>query len=118
MNGLLSYVNHSPHLSIDIMIPEEVWSGNLIDSFILRIFGSLAYAHVSDGKLAPRLLGAYFLVIHSSLKDTVYGVLVPRQSSKAGILYLMNMLCFLMGKNLPCLLLMQVIYMIPTTRWS
>jgi len=39
-------VNRSPYCSIDFKIPEEVWSGNPVNYFILRV----AYARVSNRK--------------------------------------------------------------------
>ena len=54
-------VNRSPQTSIEFQILEEVWSGNLIDYSILRIFGCPVFAHVSDGKLAPMAVKCIFL---------------------------------------------------------
>ena len=54
-------VNRSPHSTLDFKVPEEIWSGNLVDYSNLRIFGCPAYAHVNDGKLAPRAVECIFL---------------------------------------------------------
>jgi len=54
-------VNQSPHTSIDFQIPEEVWSGNLVEYSSLRIFECPVYAHVNNGKLAPRAVKCMFL---------------------------------------------------------
>ena len=102
-------IQRSPHSSIDFKIIEEVWSNNPVDFSILRVFGCLAYAHVNDGKLAPRLSNACFLVMHLSPRDIAYGALVPKRSFKVGILLLMNLLCFLLGKSLLLLLVVQMI---------
>ena len=54
-------VNRSPHNSIDFRILEEVLSGNPVDYSSLRIFGCPVYAHVNNGKLAPRDVKCMFL---------------------------------------------------------
>ena len=102
-------VNRSPHTSIDFHIPEEVWSGNPIDYSSLRIFGCPVYAHVNNGKLAPRLSNVCFLDMHLSLKDTAYGVLSLRKSFRVGMSLSMRLLCYLLGRILLFLLLIQVI---------
>ena len=61
-------MNQSPHTSIDFQIPEEVWSGNLIEYSSLRIFGCPVYAHVNNGKLAPRTVKCMFLGYASESK--------------------------------------------------
>jgi len=61
-------VNRSPHSSIDFQIPEEVWSGNPVDYSNLRIFGCPVYAHVNDGKLAPRAIKCMFMGYASESK--------------------------------------------------
>ena len=54
-------VNRSPHTSLDFQIPEEVWSGHPVDYTTLRVFGCPVYAHVTNGKLAPRAVKCMFL---------------------------------------------------------
>jgi len=61
-------VNRSPHSALDFKVPEEIWSGNPVDYSNLRIFGCLAYAHVNDGKLAPRAVKCIFLGYASESK--------------------------------------------------
>jgi len=61
-------VNHSPHSSTDFKKSEEVWSGNSVDYAILRIFGCPVFAHVNDGKLAPRAIKCMFLGYASKSK--------------------------------------------------
>ena len=61
-------MNRSPHSSIDFKIPEEVWSGNPVDYSVLKVFGSPAYVHVNDGKLAPRAVECMFLGYGSESK--------------------------------------------------
>ena len=61
-------INRSPHSSLNFKIPEEIWSGNPVDYSNLRIFGCPAYAHVNDGKLAPRAIKCIFLGYASESK--------------------------------------------------
>ena len=61
-------VNRSPHSSIEFQIPEEVWSGNPVDYSNLRVFGCPVYAHVNEGKLAPRAVKCMFLGYASESK--------------------------------------------------
>jgi transposase InsO family protein len=41
--------------------PIEVWSGSPADYSQLRVFGCIAYAHVDNGKLEPRVVKCIFL---------------------------------------------------------
>lgn len=61
-------VNRSPHSALDFKVPEEIWSGNPVDYSNLRIFGCPAYAHVNDGKLAPRAIECIFIGYASESK--------------------------------------------------
>lgn len=61
-------VNCSPHSALDFKVPEDIWSGNPVDYSNLRIFGCPAYAHVNDGKLAPRAVECIFLSYASASK--------------------------------------------------
>jgi len=61
-------VNRSPHTPIDFQILEEVWLDNPVDYSILRIFGCPVFAHVNDGKLAPRAVKCMFLGYASEYK--------------------------------------------------
>ena len=53
-------VNRSLHSSIDFKIPEEVWSGTIVDYSFLKVYGCIAYAHINDGELAPRAVKMHF----------------------------------------------------------
>jgi len=61
-------MNRSSYFSTDFKIPQEVWSGNPVDYSILRVFGCSAYAHVNNGKLAPRAVKCMFLGYASESK--------------------------------------------------
>lgn len=54
-------INRSPSAAIDMKVPNQMWSGNKPECKHLRIFGCLAYVHVSQGKLHPRAKNGIFL---------------------------------------------------------
>ena len=43
-------INHGPHIAIDGRTPYEVWSGELANYSLLRVFGCTVYYHVNEGK--------------------------------------------------------------------
>ncbi|KAL6210823.1 hypothetical protein ACLB2K_016055 [Fragaria x ananassa] len=60
VNHACYLANRSPSKVLDFKCAEEVWSGEPIGSFNLRMFGSIAYAHISSNeqtKLKPNFLG-------------------------------------------------------------
>ena len=57
-------INCSPSIAIETKTPQEVWSGSPATYSDLKIFGCLAYAQVDNGKLEPRSMSVYFLVIN------------------------------------------------------
>ncbi|GJT44656.1 retrotransposon protein, putative, ty1-copia subclass [Tanacetum coccineum] len=54
LNAACYLINRSPATAIDCKTPIEVWSGKPADYSKLRVFGCLAYYHVSERKLNPR----------------------------------------------------------------
>ncbi|KAG8482597.1 hypothetical protein CXB51_024457 [Gossypium anomalum] len=50
------------------MTPQEVWSGNPVNYYDLKIFGCPAYAHVDNGKLEPRSIKCVFLGYKAGVK--------------------------------------------------
>ncbi|KAH9647613.1 hypothetical protein KPL70_025255 [Citrus sinensis] len=54
-------VNLSPSTAIDFKTPYERWTGQPANYGNLRAFGCPAYAHTSQGKLAPRALKGFFI---------------------------------------------------------
>ena len=54
-------INRSPSSAIEFKTPEERWSGKPPDLSNLRVFGCVAYAHQSIGKLEPRAIKCVFL---------------------------------------------------------
>ena len=54
-------INRGPHTRISCKIPYELWSGTTPDYSTLRVFGCIAYYHVKDSKLDPRVKKGCFL---------------------------------------------------------
>ncbi|KAH9649101.1 hypothetical protein KPL70_025857 [Citrus sinensis] len=54
-------VNLSPSTTIEFKTPYERWTGQPANYGNLRAFGCPAYAHTSQGKLAPRALKGFFI---------------------------------------------------------
>ncbi|KAH9650291.1 hypothetical protein KPL70_026321 [Citrus sinensis] len=54
-------VNLRPSAALDFKTPFEKWHGKPADYGSLKVFGCPAYAHVSQGKLAPRALKGKFI---------------------------------------------------------
>ncbi|KAI3727128.1 hypothetical protein L1987_66937 [Smallanthus sonchifolius] len=54
-------INRSPSAALNKKTPIEVWSGRQVDYGNLKVFGSLDYAHISQGKLEPRAQKCVFL---------------------------------------------------------
>ena len=54
-------VNLNPTVALDYKTPFELWHGKRTSYDSLRIFGCPAYAHVRQGKLAPRALRGQFI---------------------------------------------------------
>ncbi|EOY30029.1 Uncharacterized protein TCM_037378 [Theobroma cacao] len=61
INTACYLVNRSPSTAIEFKTPKEVWSDKPADYSILRVFGCLVHAHVSDGKLELRETECIFL---------------------------------------------------------
>ena len=54
-------VNLNPPVALDYKTPFELWHGKPASYDVLRMFGCLAYAHIRQGKLAPRALKGQFI---------------------------------------------------------
>ena len=54
-------VNRSPHTALNFKSPKEIWYNSPVDYSNLRVFGSPAYIHVSEGKLEPRARKCIFM---------------------------------------------------------
>nr|KYP64656.1 Retrovirus-related Pol polyprotein from transposon TNT 1-94 [Cajanus cajan] len=54
-------INKCPSSALNHKTPMEAWHGKPVDYSNLRVFGSLAYAHVKEGKLEPRAVKCVFI---------------------------------------------------------
>nr|GFC47793.1 hypothetical protein [Tanacetum cinerariifolium] len=54
-------INRSPSTAIEKKTHMEMWSGHPSDYGMLRTFGCVAYSHVQQGKLEPRVVKCVFL---------------------------------------------------------
>ncbi|KAH9716240.1 hypothetical protein KPL71_021389 [Citrus sinensis] len=61
LNTTRYLVNLSPSTAIEFKTPFELWYGKQASYRDLKVFGCLAYAHISQGKLAPRALKCVFI---------------------------------------------------------
>ena len=50
-NTTASLINRCPSSALDFKTPMEAWSGEPPDYSELKVFGSLVFAHVKQGKL-------------------------------------------------------------------
>ncbi|KAL6219440.1 hypothetical protein ACLB2K_007199 [Fragaria x ananassa] len=74
VNHACYLANRSPSKVLDFKCAEEVWSGEPAGSSNLRVFGSIAYAHISSNeqtKLKPNFLGVEKKVKGSKLWNIV-----------------------------------------------
>ncbi|WVZ24349.1 hypothetical protein V8G54_002893 [Vigna mungo] len=60
-NTAVYLINRSPSSALNFKTPMEVWSGRPTDYSHLRVFGSLAFAHVRGDKLDSRAAKCIFL---------------------------------------------------------
>ncbi|KAD3338048.1 hypothetical protein E3N88_33569 [Mikania micrantha] len=61
-------VNRSPSSAIEMKCPMEKWSNKSPDYGVLRVFGSVCYAHINQGKLEPRAQKCILLGYPSGVK--------------------------------------------------
>ncbi|GJU40764.1 retrovirus-related pol polyprotein from transposon TNT 1-94 [Tanacetum coccineum] len=54
-------INRSPSTALEKKTPMDLWSGHPANYEMLRIFGCVAYSHVNQGKLKPRVIKCIFL---------------------------------------------------------
>jgi hypothetical protein len=72
-------INRSPNSAINFKIPEEVWTGKLVDYSNLRMFGCPTYAHVNNGNLVPRAQKCTFVGYGSDVKGYRFCVLILKR---------------------------------------
>ncbi|KAH9695610.1 hypothetical protein KPL71_022838 [Citrus sinensis] len=68
VNTAVYLINRSPSSTLDFKTPQEVWSGKPPNLSNLRVFGCPAYAHISQGKLEPRVVKGYFIGYPEGIK--------------------------------------------------
>lgn len=61
LNTAYYLVNLSPSSAIDFKTPYQMWAGQIPSYAHLKVFGCQAYAHINQGKLAPRALKGVFI---------------------------------------------------------
>ena len=64
-------INRSPRVVLDGKVTEEVWTGQEVDYSFMRIFGCLAYVHISGedrSKLDPKSKKCIFLGFKKGVK--------------------------------------------------
>nr|KYP76595.1 Retrovirus-related Pol polyprotein from transposon TNT 1-94 [Cajanus cajan] len=54
-------INRCPSFELNYKTPMEAWHGKIIDYSNLRVFISIAYAYVKEGKLEPRAVKCVFI---------------------------------------------------------
>ncbi|GJV60133.1 retrovirus-related pol polyprotein from transposon TNT 1-94 [Tanacetum coccineum] len=54
-------INMSPSTTLEKKTPMDLWSSQLANYEMLRIFGCVAYSHINQGKLKPRAIKCIFL---------------------------------------------------------
>ena len=67
--------NRCPHAKLDEQTPQEAWSGQKPTISHLKVFNSVAYAHVLDQrrtKLEDKSKGMFLLDMMRRQKDTSY----------------------------------------------
>ena len=64
-------INRSPRVALDGKVSEEVWTGQEVDNFLMRIFGCPTYVHISSedrSKLDPKSKKCIFLSYEKGVK--------------------------------------------------
>uniref|UniRef100_A0A2N9HFB8 CCHC-type domain-containing protein n=1 Tax=Fagus sylvatica TaxID=28930 RepID=A0A2N9HFB8_FAGSY len=64
-------INRSPRVALDGKVAEEVWTGQEVDYFLMRIFGCLTYVHISSedrSKLDPKSKKCIFFSYEKGVK--------------------------------------------------
>ena len=54
-------INKCPSTALNFKTPEEIWSGHPPSLKQLKVFGCVAYAHIKQDKLEPRVVKCIFL---------------------------------------------------------
>ena len=54
-------INKCPSIALNFKTPEEIWFGHPPSLKQLKVFGCVAYAHIRQDKLEPRVVKCIFL---------------------------------------------------------
>ena len=68
VNTAVYPINRCPSTALNFKVPDEVWCGVPPDYSNLKVFGCVAYAHVSEEKLEPRAKRCMFVGYPSGVK--------------------------------------------------
>ena len=69
VNTTVYLINKCPSAALNYKVPEEMWNGVAPNNQHFRLFGCVAYAHISQDKLNPRAKKCSSLDILMELKD-------------------------------------------------
>lgn len=68
------FINKSSSLSINFKTPEELWNGKPKNYSKLKVFSSLVFTHISNGKLQPRAKRYIFVGYLEGVKGFRLGI--------------------------------------------
>lgn len=61
VNTTAYLINRCPSTALNFKVPEEIWSGVASNFKNIKVFGCVAYAYISQGKLEPRARKCMFV---------------------------------------------------------
>ena len=73
-------INKCPSLALEFKTPMEAWSGEPPNYLGLKVFGSLAFAHVKQGKLDARVANCVFIGYPKEVKGYKLWKLKPGET--------------------------------------
>ena len=68
MNTAIYLINKCPSAALNFKVPDEIQNGVQPDCGHLKVFGCVAYAHKSEGKLEPRARRCMFIGYPTGVK--------------------------------------------------
>ena len=68
VNTIVYLINKCLSAALNFKVPDEVWNGVPPDYSHVRVFGCVAYAHISQEKLEPRAKKCMFMGYPSGVK--------------------------------------------------
>jgi len=73
-------INRCPSSALDFKTPMEAWSGEPPDYSGLKVFGSLTFSHVKQGKLNARVVKCVFIGYPEGVKGYKLWKLEPGET--------------------------------------